>query len=69
MGHVLTELGFSEVHLANWFFDGARADVTKVVSANPAFQLTHSFSLGSTSKPPSYNFGAVYADAKVRRRI
>ena len=52
-----------EVHLANWFFDGARADVAKVVSANPAFQLTHSFSLGSSSKPASYNFGAIFANA------
>lgn len=54
-----------EVHLANWFFDGARADVSKVVSANPAFQLTHSFSLGSASKPASYNFGAIFANAQV----
>ena len=54
-----------EVHLANWFFDGARADVSKVVSANPAFQLTHSFSLGSASKPSNYNFGAIFANAQV----
>ncbi|KAK1924955.1 putative mitochondrial import receptor subunit tom40 [Papiliotrema laurentii] len=54
----------SQVHLANWTFDGARADVAKVVSANPAFQLTHSFALGSSSKPPSYNFGAVFANAQ-----
>lgn len=54
----------TEVHLANWTFDGARADVAKVVSANPAFQLTHSFALGSSSKPPSYNFGAVFANAQ-----
>ncbi|ORY28282.1 eukaryotic porin/Tom40 [Naematelia encephala] len=53
----------SNVHLANWFFDGARADVAKVVSANPAFQLTHSFALGSSSKPSSYNFGAIFANA------
>jgi hypothetical protein len=51
--------------LANWFFDGARADVAKVVSANPAFQLTHAFALGSASKPASYNFGAIFANAQV----
>ena len=55
----------AEVHLANWFFDGARADIAKVVSANPAFQLTHAFSLGSASKPASYNFGAIFANAQV----
>ncbi|OCF45407.1 mitochondrial import receptor subunit TOM40 [Kwoniella heveanensis CBS 569] len=53
-----------QVHLANWTFDGARADVAKVVSANPAFQLTHSFSLGSTTRPPAYNFGAIFANAR-----
>ena len=51
--------------MANWFFDGARADVAKVVSANPAFQLTHAFALGSASKPASYNFGAIFANAQV----
>jgi hypothetical protein len=59
----------SEVHLANWFFDGARADVAKVVSANPAFQLTHAFALGSASKPASYNFGAIFANAQVGPRL
>ena len=58
-----------EVHLANWFFDGARADVAKVVSANPAFQLTHAFALGSATKPASYNFGAIFANAQVSRTI
>lgn len=53
--------------MANWFFDGARADIAKVVSANPAFQLTHAFSLGSASKPASYNFGAIFANAQVCR--
>ncbi|ORX33408.1 putative mitochondrial import receptor subunit tom40 [Kockovaella imperatae] len=54
----------SQVHLANWAFEGARADVSKVVSGSPAFQLTHSFALGSSSKPSSYNFGAVFANAQ-----
>ncbi|KAF7793067.1 hypothetical protein EIP86_004173 [Pleurotus ostreatoroseus] len=47
-------------HLTNFFFDGARADLTKGLSANPAFQVTHSFALGSQTVAPSYNFGAVY---------
>ncbi|WVQ78581.1 hypothetical protein IAT38_000667 [Cryptococcus sp. DSM 104549] len=53
-----------QVHLANWMFDGARADVAKVISANPAFQMTHSFSLGSATRPAAYNFGVVLANAK-----
>jgi mitochondrial import receptor subunit TOM40 len=61
---VLVADGGTEVHLANWTFDGAKADVSKSVSANPLFHLTHSFSLGSTSRPASYNFGAVFANAQ-----
>ncbi|KGB79698.2 mitochondrial import receptor subunit TOM40 [Cryptococcus deuterogattii R265] len=53
-----------QVQLANWMFDGARADVAKVISGNPAFQLTHSFSLGSTTRPAAYNFGVIFANAK-----
>jgi len=53
-----------QTHLTNYLFDGARADLTKGLSMNPAFQVTHSFSLASQAQPPSYNFGAVYADAK-----
>jgi mitochondrial import receptor subunit TOM40 len=32
---------------------------------NPAFQVTHSFALGSQTSAPSYNFGAVYANNNV----
>ncbi|KAJ3492305.1 hypothetical protein NLI96_g27 [Meripilus lineatus] len=49
-------------HLTNFFFDGGRADLTKSLSVNPAFQVTHSFSLGSQTAPPTYNFGAVFAN-------
>lgn len=56
-------LTYVEVHLANWFFEGARADVAKVVSANPAFQLTHSFQLNAQGG--KYNFGAIFANASV----
>jgi mitochondrial import receptor subunit TOM40 len=52
----------AETHLTNFLFDGARADLTKGLSLSPAFQVTHSFSLASATQPPSYNFGAVFAD-------
>lgn len=55
-----------QTHLTNFLFDGARADLTKGLSLNPAFQVTHSFSLASATAPPMYNFGAIYADNKVR---
>ncbi|KAH7103908.1 eukaryotic porin/Tom40 [Auriculariales sp. MPI-PUGE-AT-0066] len=49
------------VHLTNYFFDGARADLNKTLSASPFFQVTHSFALASPTALPSYTFGAVYA--------
>ncbi|KAF8636595.1 hypothetical protein AX17_003405 [Amanita inopinata Kibby_2008] len=52
-------------HLTNYIFDGARADLTKSLSINPLFQVTHSFALGSQTLPSSYNFGAVFANQKV----
>lgn len=52
-------------HLANYMFDGARADLTKSLSANPLFQVTHSFALGSQTLPSSYNFGAIFANQQV----
>ncbi|KAH7914702.1 eukaryotic porin-domain-containing protein [Hygrophoropsis aurantiaca] len=52
-------------HLTNFIFDGARADLTKSLSLNPAFQVTHSFALGSQTTAPSYNFGAVFANANI----
>ncbi|PFH54345.1 hypothetical protein AMATHDRAFT_53273 [Amanita thiersii Skay4041] len=52
-------------HLNNYMFDGARADLTKSLSMNPLFQVTHSFALGSQTLPSSYNFGAVFANQKV----
>ncbi|KAF8990703.1 hypothetical protein BDZ89DRAFT_1086978 [Hymenopellis radicata] len=47
------------------FFDGARADLTKSMSMNPLFQVTHSFQLGSQVAPPSYNFGAVFGNENI----
>ncbi|KAG1715704.1 hypothetical protein ID866_1467 [Astraeus odoratus] len=52
-------------HLTNFMFDGARADLNKSLSVNPAFQVSHSFTLGSQAAPPAYNFGAVYATNSV----
>lgn len=50
-------------------FDGARADLTKSLSMNPAFQVTHSFILGSQVSTPSYNFGAVFANNDVSQSV
>lgn len=52
-------------HLSNYIFDGARADLTKSLSMNPLFQVTHSFSLGSQTLPSSYSFGAIFANTSV----
>lgn len=55
----------SVTHLTNFMFDGARADLSKNLAINPAFQISHSFNLGSQVAAPSYNFGAVYATNSV----
>jgi mitochondrial import receptor subunit TOM40 len=49
----------------NFLFEGGRADLTKNLSANPAFQVTHSFALGSQANPSSYNFAAIFANEDV----
>ena len=56
----------ADTHLTNFFFDGARADLTKGLSMSPAFQVTLSFALGSQTAPSSYNLGAVFATDEVR---
>lgn len=56
----------TDTHLTNFFFDGARADLTKGLSMEPVFQVTHSFSLASQTSPSMYNFGAIFANANVR---
>jgi mitochondrial import receptor subunit TOM40 len=56
-----TPLSKTATHLTNFAFDGGRADLTKTLSMTPAFQVTHSFALGSQTVPPSYNFGAIFA--------
>lgn len=57
--------GDAATHLTNFIFDGARADLMKGLSMDPAFQVTHSFQLASQSAPPTYSFGALFANAKV----
>jgi mitochondrial import receptor subunit TOM40 len=53
-----------DVFLNNYFFTGLRADLTKSFSMNPAFQVSHSFSMGSGAMPP-YGFAAFYATDNV----
>ena len=61
--------GDTVTHLTNSIFDGARADLMKGLSMDPAFQVTHSFQLASQSAPPTYSFGALFANAKVSYRM
>lgn len=60
----------TSIHVAtlatNYLFEGGRADLTKSLSMNPAFQVTHSFALGSQTTPSSYNFAAIFANENVR---
>jgi mitochondrial import receptor subunit TOM40 len=56
----------AETLATNFIFDGARADLTKVLSVEPAFQLTHSFQLASQQLPQSYNLSTVFATQNVR---
>ena len=65
--HSLAHANFASAvtHLTNFMFDGARADLSKNLSMNPAFQISHSFNLGSQVASPSYNFGALYATNSV----
>ncbi|KAL3230565.1 Mitochondrial import receptor subunit TOM40 [Nakaseomyces bracarensis] len=50
-----------DVFLTQYFFTGLRADLNKAFSLNPAFQTSHTFSIGSTSLP-SYAFSALFAN-------
>lgn len=49
-----------DVFLNQYFFTGLRADLNKAFLLNPAFQTSHTFSIGSKSIPP-YAFSALYA--------
>ena len=49
-------------------FDGVKANLTKGLSMEPGFQVTHAFAMGSQTAPPSYNFSAVFAKSNVSPR-
>lgn len=57
-----------DVSLSNMFFEGGKAELAKGLSPN--FQVSHSFSLGSSSMaasqnaPSAYHFGAVFVSGK-----
>ncbi|CAO3565213.1 unnamed protein product [Mortierella alpina] len=44
--------------LTNHVFEGARCDITKVLTPN--FQVTHSFGMGAAGSPSTYNFGTAF---------
>ncbi|CCD26630.1 TOM complex pore protein TOM40 NDAI_0I00610 [Naumovozyma dairenensis CBS 421] len=50
-----------DVFLSQYFFTGLRADLNKAFALNPAFQTSHTFSIGSTNLP-NYAFSALFAD-------
>ncbi|OBA22073.1 hypothetical protein METBIDRAFT_77571 [Metschnikowia bicuspidata var. bicuspidata NRRL YB-4993] len=49
-----------DVFLSQYFFTGLRADLNKAFSLDPAFQTSHTLSMGSNVLPP-YAFSALYA--------
>lgn len=49
-----------DVFLNQYFFTGLRADLNKAFSMSPAFQTSHTLSLGSQVLPP-YAFSALFA--------
>ncbi|KAI3406504.1 TOM40 [Candida oxycetoniae] len=49
-----------DVFLNQYFFTGLRADLNKAFSMSPAFQTSHTLSMGSQVLPP-YAFSALYA--------
>lgn len=49
-----------DVFLNNYFFTGLRADLSKPFSMSPAFQISHSFAIGSPVMP-AYGLAAFYA--------
>lgn len=53
-----------EVFLNNSMFTGVRADLTKIFSMAPLFQVSHQFAMGERLNP--YSFAAMYGTSKVR---
>jgi mitochondrial import receptor subunit TOM40 len=52
-----------DVFLNNHMFTGIRADLTKVFSMAPLFQVSHQFAMGERINP--YTFAAMYGTSKV----
>ena len=52
-----------DVFLNNFMFTGIRADLTKVFSMAPLFQVSHQFAMGERIQP--YSFAAMYGTGKV----
>ena len=53
-----------DVLLSNFMFTGVRADLTKVFSMAPLFQVSHQFAMGERINP--YTFAAMYGTGRVR---
>jgi mitochondrial import receptor subunit TOM40 len=53
-----------DVLLNNYMFTGIRADLTKIFSMAPLFQVSHQFAMGERINP--YTFAAMYGTGKVR---
>ena len=52
-----------EVSLTNYMHSGIRADLTKVVSLSPLFQVSHQFAMGEHQNP--YAFAGLFGTNKV----
>jgi mitochondrial import receptor subunit TOM40 len=52
-----------DVFLNNFMFTGVRADLTKIFSMAPLFQVSHQFAIGERLNP--YSFAAMYGTSKV----
>lgn len=52
-----------DVLLNNYMFTGIRADLTKIFSMAPLFQVSHQFAMGERINP--YTFAAMYGTGKV----
>ncbi|PHH88777.1 hypothetical protein CDD83_7057 [Cordyceps sp. RAO-2017] len=52
-----------DVFLNNLMFTGVRADLTKIFSMTPLFQVSHQFAMGERINP--YSFAAMYGTSKV----
>lgn len=54
-----------DVFLNNSMFTGVRADLTKIFSMTPLFQVSHQFAMGEKINP--YTFAAMFGTNKVSR--